>query len=54
MDHFQPTAADYAAAAASDAKRAADKGNERIAYLEKRVARLGQIIDRLVRKVGKL
>lgn len=54
MDHNQASAADYAMSAASDAQRAAKNHADRIAVLEREVARLGQIIDRLVRKVGKL
>ena len=54
MDHFQGNTGDYANASASDAKRAADRNSDRIAVLEREVARLGQIVDRLVRKAGKL
>lgn len=50
MDHFQGNSD----AAASDAKRAADRNTDRITVLEREVARLGQIVDRLVRKAGKL
>lgn len=49
MDYNPPTTADYAAAAASDAKRAADKGNERIADLERRVQRLEKTVNSLIK-----
>lgn len=49
MDHFQGNSGDYAYAVASDAKREADKGKERIAYLEKRVDRLEKTVNSLLK-----
>jgi hypothetical protein len=55
MDHNQgATSGDYAWAAANDAKDKAKDNAARIAVLEREVARLGQIIDKLVRKAGRL
>lgn len=49
MDQNGFTAADYAADAAREAQRKADKGNERIAYLEKRVERLEKTVNSLLK-----
>lgn len=47
MDHFQGNSGDYAMAAASDANRAAKNNADRIAALEKEVARLWRTIERM-------
>jgi hypothetical protein len=52
MDHFQGSSGDYAAAAASDAARAAKTNEERIHQLEGKVKRLEQVMDDLIRRNG--